>query len=306
MIEKAVFSAGCFWGVEKFFQNIDGVLDVVSGYTGGNYKNPTYEDILKYRNLDLNGNIKNHTEAVEVSFDNSKIHFYKLVQLFFEIHDSTQKDGQGNDIGNNYRSAIFTTTKNQEIISEYLKDEYQKILTSKKLSEISTTIEPLEKFWNAEDYHQDYLDKNPSGYCPNHQTGVFFPKISEKDFYLNFATFKLGKDSESFNVAFNKGTDNRFCKKYELFANTPDGFFVDILSGDRLFDTDSRFNSQSGWLSFYEAVQNSVIEKEDLSYGMRRVEIIAKKSGIHLGHVFEEGGKRRFCINATVIEFEKR
>ena len=120
--------------------------------------------------------------------------------------------------------------------------------------------------------------------------------------------FKLGKNSEAYKVAFAQGTDGRFCKQYDIFKHTPDGVFVDKLSGDILFDTRDRFNSGSGWLSFFKAVDGSTIEREDNSYGMHRMEIIAKKSGIHLGHVFNDapGGRRRFCINATVLDFIPR
>ncbi len=130
--------------------------------------------------------------------------------------------------------------------------------------------------------------------------------LNEKDFYKVLGEFKLGKNSESFEVAFNKSTDSRFCKQYDIFKNTPDGVFIDKVSGDILFDTKDRFDSKSGWLSFYKAVDNSTIEKDDFSYGMHRIEVIAKKSGIHLGHVFDEFGYRRFCINATVLEFVPR
>ena len=131
--------------------------------------------------------------------------------------------------------------------------------------------------------------------------------MSANKFYKALGYFKLGEGSEAFNVAFNQGTDGRFCKQYEKFKHTGDGVFIDALSGDILFDTKDRFNSGSGWLSFYKAVGNSVIFREDNSYGMHRVEVIAKKSGIHLGHVFDrEDGKKRFCINATILEFVPR
>lgn len=132
--------------------------------------------------------------------------------------------------------------------------------------------------------------------------------MDAKTFYKALGEFKLGNNSEAFEVAFGQGTDRRFCKQYEIFKNTPDGVFVDKLSGDILFDTKDRFDSGSGWLSFYKAVDGSTIQKEDTSYGMIRTEVIAKKSGIHLGHVFNDapGGKQRFCINATVLEFVPR
>lgn len=389
MIAEIVFAAGCFWGVEKHFENINGVIDVKSGYVGGSYENPTYKKVLKYRTINDKG-VENYTEAVLVKFDTEKVKSTTLIKSFWEMHDPTQKNRQGNDIGNNYRSAIYYTNENQKNIAFDTKNVYQKLLRKYDYGDIVTEIKPLNKFYSAEDYHQDYLTKNPNGYCPNHATGVKFetqknPKqvaisplggkeilVIEAEYYCPYCEkfkkevaldykgslplrvvlaknlkgfdinsdlkatptilfiedgkelfsllgytgidkfykalgkFKLGKNSESFNVAFNKDTDNRFCKQYDIFKNTPDGVFVDKLSGDTLFDTKDRFDSKSGWLSFYKAVDGATIEKPDFSYGMNRVEVIAKKSGIHLGHVFDELGRRRFCINATVLDFVPR
>ncbi len=383
------FAAGCFWGVEKHFESMEGVLDATSGYAGGDEKNPTYKTVLKHRYNNEKG--KNHTETVRVIYDDQKISTQRLIKDFWELHDPTQGDRQGNDRGNNYRSALFYTTKDQYKIALETKATYQKLLTEKGYGTITTEIVPLEVFYPAEAYHQDYLKKNPNGYCPNHATGVTFSKkksmdlpmiqplggkeivvidaedcpfcerfkqdvlsaykgdtplrvarktqlqgfdiqtkldatptilfiqdgkeagayrgyMPPKDFYKVLGAFTLGSDSEAFKVAFAQGTDGRFCKQYDKFKNTGDGVFVDTLSGDILFDTKQRFNSHSGWLSFFEAVKGATIEKTDTSYGMKRVEVIAKKSGIHLGHVFEDapGGKRRFCINATVLKFVPR
>ena len=390
MIVEIVFAAGCFWGVEKHFETMDGVVDVVSGYAGGNYDDPSYNKVLKYRNLTSDGKMINYAEAVKVTFDNTKVSANTLIKSFWELHDPTQVNRQGNDRGNNYRSAIFWTNENQKKIALKTKARYQSLLSSEGYGEIVTEIAPLKGFYKAEDYHQDYLKKNPFGYCPNHATGVKFKKdnmkadvtmplggkeilviISEsycpycekfekevsshykgtlplrsvvaknlkgfdiktdlfatptilfiengkeilahrgfmdsKDFYKTLGDFKLGKNSESYKVAFEEGTDSRFCKQYDIFKHTPDGVFVDKLSGDILFDTRERFNSGTGWLSFYKAVDGATIEKEDNSWGMKRTEIIAKKSGIHLGHVFPRAdGRRRFCINATVLEFIPR
>ena len=390
MIVSIVFAAGCFWGVEKHFEHIPGVIKAESGYAGGNYENPTYETVLKHRR-DKDGNIVNFTEAVKVTFDNSKVDASTLIKSFWELHDPTQVDRQGNDIGNNYRSALYYTNPYQEKVANETKNEYQDILIKHGYGKIVTEIKPLKQFYSAEEYHQDYLEKNPFGYCPNHSTGVKFETKKEnkqkavmplggkeiivieaqdycpycekfamdvsesykgniplrtihedelkgfniktkifatptilfiedgkekfgnvgymdaKTFYKTLGDFKLGRDSESYNVAFNEGTDNRYCKQYDIFKNTPDGVFIDKLSGEVLFDTRNRFNSGTGWLSFYKAEDGSTIEKVDNSYGMQRTEVIAKKSGIHLGHVFPwEGGKRRFCINATVLDFVPR
>ena len=387
MIVSIVFAAGCFWGVEKHFEHMKGVIDAESGYAGGNYAAPTYKKVLKNRYTKDGRKIVNYTESVKVVYDNSKTDAKTLIKSFWELHDPTQKNGQGNDIGNNYRSAIFYTTPRQEKIAYETETKYQKLLTKNGYGKIATEIKPLKHFYRAESYHQDYLQKNPNGYCPNHATGVKFEKeqakhkavmplggkeilvikspnfcpycekfdkevvqkykgnipmrtvlasslkgfdiktklyatptvlfiengkekaahvgfMNKKEFYKALGDFKLGKDSESYKVAFNQGTDNRFCKQYDIFKHTPDGVFVDKLSGEVLFDTRDRFNSGTGWLSFYKAVEGATIQKEDNSFGMKRIEIIAKKSGIHLGHVFPlPDGRKRFCINATVLEF---
>ena len=417
MLMEIVFAAGCFWGVEKNFSAIEGVHDVVSGYAGGNYANPTYDDVLKYRNLEDPGfldfvrniglsdntalekapDLVNHTEVVKVSYDSSQVSTEKLIKNFWEIHDPTQLNRQGNDVGNNYRSALYFTTDEQKEIALKTRDIYQALLSQKGYGNIVTEIKPLDRFWPAEDYHQDYLAKNPNGYCPNHATGVKFKQdntvqkqvkkiqplggqeilvieaedkatclyclefeknvsskyqgsiplrgapdsalegftlstptwatptivfvkdgqqvwahqgyLSPKEFYQALGEFKLGKTSEAFRVAFDEGTDRRFCKQYEIFKNTPDGVFIDKLSGAALFDTRDRFNSGTGWLSFTKPVDGSVYEKVDNSYGMNRVEIRSVTSDIHLGHVFAgdgPDGRPRYCINATVLEFVSR
>ena len=385
--QTIVFGAGCFWGVEKYFDHLEGVKSAKSGYAGGDYANPSYEDVLAHRK---NTQVQNHTEAVEVVYDDSKISTQKLIKSFWELHDPTQGNRQGNDKGNNYRSALYYTTEVQKKIALDTKELYQKLLTKAGYGKITTEIKALKKFYPAEAYHQNYLEKNPFGYCPNHATGVKFGNekiaidtispiggkeivvidapncpycekfkkdvsshykgsiplrtvhedklsgfklktkvygtptiyfiedgkevfantgyLSSKEFYKALGAFKLGKGSEAYKVAFHAKTDAPFCKKYDKFKNTGDGVFIDKISGDILFDTKDRFNSHSGWLSFFKAVKGATIQKEDNSFGMRRVEIIAKKSGAHLGHVFNDapGGRQRFCINATVLEFVPR
>ena len=385
--QTIVFAAGCFWGVEKYFDHLDGVKSAKSGYAGGDYANPSYEDVLSHRK---NTKVRNHTEAVEVIYDNDKISTESLIKSFWELHDPTQGNRQGNDRGNNYRSALYYTNDTQKKVALATKQTYQKLLNKAGYNKISTEIKPLKKFYPAEAYHQNYLEKNPLGYCPNHATGVKFTKqqsnaksitplgakeivvidaehcrfcekfkrnvtntyngtlplrtvhqdalkgfklsskiegtptilfiedgkeveaytgyMDKKTFYQALGAFKLGKESEGYDVAFKQKTDGRFCKQYEQFKHTGDGVFRDKISGDILFDTKDRFNSGSGWLSFFKAIDGSTIQKEDNSLGMRRVEILAKKSGAHLGHVFDDapGGKQRFCINATVLEFVPR
>ena len=416
MILEIFFAAGCFWGVEKNFESIEGVVDVVSGYSGGNYDNPTYEAVLKNRRLQSEGFLSvlkniglsdeekeknkntliNHTETVKVVYDSSQVSTESLIKNFWEIHDPTQFNRQGNDVGNNYRSAIYWTNDEQKNIAIETGLAYQKLLSAKGYGDIVTEMAALDKFWPAEDYHQDYIARNPNGYCPDHSTGVKFAQqedsteyaqvieplqgkeiivigpevegtclfclefekkvtssyngtipmrsapasalkgfdlktptwatptiifiedgkeiwshqgmMTSEEFYKALGEFKLGKSSEAYNVAFNEGTDRRFCEQYEIFKDTPEGVFVDKLSGRPLFDTAYRFDSKSGWLSFTQPVENEVYEKIDTSYGMIRTEIRSVSSDIHLGHVFNDGpnGLPRYCINATVLEFVPR
>ena len=416
MILEIFFAAGCFWGVEKNFESIEGVVDVVSGYSGGNYDNPTYEAVLKNRRLQSEGFLSvlkniglsdeekeknkntliNHTETVKVVYDSSQVSTETLIKNFWEIHDPTQFNRQGNDVGNNYRSAIYWTNDEQKNIAIETGLAYQKLLSAKGYGDIVTEMAALDKFWPAEDYHQDYIARNPNGYCPDHSTGVKFAQqedsteydqvieplqgkeiivigpevegtclfclefekkvtssyngtipmrsapasalkgfdlktptwatptiifiedgkeiwshqgmMTSEEFYKALGEFKLGVGSEAYNVAFNEGTDKRFCVQYQIFKDTPEGVFVDKLSGRPLFDTAYRFDSKSGWLSFTQPVENEVYEKVDTSYGMIRTEIRSVSSDIHLGHVFNDGpnGLPRYCINATVLEFVPR
>ena len=390
MLVSIVFAAGCFWGVEKHFDHMDGVVKAESGYAGGSYERPTYESVVKYAHLKEGSTKVNYTEAVKVTFDNSKTDALTLIKSFWELHDPTQGNRQGNDVGNNYRSAIFYTTSKQKNLALETEKSYQNLLIKAGYGKITTEIKPLKKFYEAEGYHQDYLEKNPYGYCPNHSTGVKFTKevaTSEKviplggkeiiviksenfcpycekfekdvssmykgslplrtvfakelkgfkiksklyvtptilfiedakekiahvgymkseTFYKTLGVFKLGKSSQAYNVAFHEGTDAPGCKQYDIFKDTPDGVFIDKLSGEILFDTRERFHSGTGWLSFYKAKEGAIVEKIDNSYGMKRVEIVSKTSGIHLGHVFPRAdGRRRFCIDATVLEFVPR
>ena len=387
-IQTIHLGSGCFWGAEKGYESLDGVIDAVSGYANGYGVSPNYRSIIQLKNK---YNENNFAEVVKVIFNSNAISLDEILKHFFETHDPTQLNRQGNDIGTQYRSLILFSSETQRKLAENILNEYQSLLFDAGYGKVVTLIESLDNFFLAENYHQDYLKKNPNGYCPDLSTGVVFNKkekdvldnqdlligkqilildsqnycpyceklkldvtndykgtiplsyrtsdqlhdleintptwatpslifledgkevlshqgyIDQKDFYLMLGKFKLG-DSEAYDVAFNKGTDARFCKEYEIFKNTPDGIFIDKLSGEPLFDTRDRFVSRSGWLSFTRPVEGSVYEKPDNSYGMRRTEIRSVSSDIHLGHVFDDGpkGMPRYCINATVLEFIPR
>lgn len=384
-LDSIVLGSGCFWGAEKGYESLLGVEEAISGYSDGRGVRPVYREIIKFKNK---FNPNNHAEVVKVIFNKNLISTERIIKKYFESHDPTQLNRQGNDIGTQYRSIILVRNDEQKQIAENLLSEFQSLLSLEGYGEIKTEIKTLEKFYEAEEYHQDYLVKNPNGYCPDLSTGVVFEdknnqleinnndlyagkhilviesefcpyckklredvldsykgsiplsyrkanqleglKISTPlwatptiiflengkeilsnqgyltkiEFYRALGFFKLG-NSEAFNVAFNEGTDSRYCKEYELFKNTPEGQFIDKLSGEPLFDTKDRFNSKTGWLSFTRPIKGSVYELPDYSYGMIRTEVRSKSSDIHLGHVFDDGpnGLPRYCINATVLEF---
>ena len=388
-VEKIVLGSGCFWGAEKRYEALNGVLDAESGYADGRGFKPTYRNITK---LSRRFDEDNYAEVVQVTFNSNIISARELLQNYYESHDPTQKNRQGNDVGTQYRSIILTTTDQQASIAKAVTSEYQQLLSKADYGKIVTQIKPLERFYSAEEYHQNYLEKNPNGYCPDHSTGVVFtqsnkPKIDNtallngkqivildsqsycpycekfkaavandykgtipmtfrhadqldgltiksatwapptilflengvevysrqgymnpEQFYKALGAFKLG-NSEAYKVAFNAKTDSPYCKEYAIFKNTPDGIFIDKLSGEPLFDTRDRFNSGTGWLSFTHPIKDSVTQHEDNSWGMQRIELKSKSTGIHLGHLFPGEGPRgqdRYCINATVLEFVAR
>jgi peptide-methionine (S)-S-oxide reductase len=167
-LEQAVFGLGCFWGAErKFWQLGDGISVTAVGYAGGHTQNPTYEEVCSGRT--------GHTEAVLVVFDPAKISFEKLLKTFWENHNPTQGMRQGNDVGTQYRSAIYTSNDAQREAAAASKAAYQKALSTKGLGTITTEIAPAGTFYFAEDYHQQYLAKNPAGYCGLGGTGVSCP-----------------------------------------------------------------------------------------------------------------------------------
>lgn len=165
--EEIIFGMGCFWGAERIFWQTDGVWLTQVGYAGGETPNPTYEETCSGRT--------GHTEVVRVVYDPSKVTAGELLKLFWESHDPTQGMRQGNDVGTQYRSAIFTTTSEQEKIAASTRDTFQKALNEAGRGQITTEIRPLDEFFHAEDYHQQYLAKNPNGYCGIGGTGVSCP-----------------------------------------------------------------------------------------------------------------------------------
>lgn len=388
--QSIVLGMGCFWGAEKRMAAQPGVLDVMSGYAGGNYQNPSYQDVL---NREGKPGVRNHAEVVRVLFDPKKTSLERILAAFWENHDPTQGDRQGNDRGSNYRSAIYFNSPEQEQAAIATKASYQQALTQVGKGGITTEIAALEHFWPAEDYHQDYLVKNPNGYCGLGGTGVAFPGVTtakgeaakplnaaklafdrqlvvfvaegcpacaqfKKDILDHwqadipvvtslaseapagwtleaalFATptlvlFEQGKEvqrytgyqgePESFwkwlglatldpdarRIAFESGTERPFTGS--LLDNKQSGYYVDPVTGVRLFRSDAKFDSRSGWPSFFQPLEGAVTLHPDAAHGMQRIEVRSKSSGIHLGHVFDDGPPptgKRYCINSKVLRF---
>jgi peptide-methionine (S)-S-oxide reductase len=162
--EVAYLALGCFWGAEKLYWRTPGVTNTAVGYAGGFTPNPSYEEVCSART--------GHAEIVKVCYDPAKVSYVELVKIFFENHDPTQGMRQGNDVGTQYRSAIYTTSPEQATIVERVKEDFQTEFSRSGFGRITTEIKPFENFFYAEAYHQQYLEKNPNGYCPIHSTGV--------------------------------------------------------------------------------------------------------------------------------------
>ena len=177
-LESIVLGSGCFWGEEKRYEAIPGVVSAVSGYADGKGVKPTYREITKSKNR---FNPNNHAEVVLVVFDRNVVSVKEILKDYFEGHDPTQLNRQGNDIGTQYRSVILTINDQQREIAQELLNEFQDLMSSRGYGKITTKIKPLLEFHYAEEYHQDYLVKNPNGYCPDHSTGVVFKKYESSE-----------------------------------------------------------------------------------------------------------------------------
>ena len=298
MIKKATFAGGCFWCMVKPFDKYDGVLKVVSGYTGGHTKNPTYEEVCS----DKTG----HIEAIEVTYDDEVISYDELLDIYWKQIDPTDSYGQFNDRGEKYKTVIFYHDKEQKEIATRSK---KKLENSKVFdSEIVTEIREATKFYEAEDYHQDYYKKNPNHYYMYYVGSGRYKFIKENWDKNNFNREELKKKLTpiQFEVTQNDKTEPAFKNKY--FDNKEEGIYVDIVSGEVLFSSKDKFDSGCGWPSFTKPVnKNSIMEKSDFSHGMFKTEVRSSKANSHLGHVFDDGPKEkgglRYCINSASLNF---
>lgn len=309
--ETAIFAGGCFWCMEGPFENLDGVLDVQSGYTGGKTTNPSYEEVSSGKT--------GHLEAVRITYDPRRISYQKLLEIFWQQVDPTDAGGQFVDRGSQYRTAIFYTTPEQKKLAEQSRDDLSRQAGLSK--PIVTEIQPAREFYPAEDYHQDYHKKNPQAYERYRQGSgrdicliqVWKNKVKKQQEEKTMDAFKKPSSSElkknltaeQYAVTQNNGTETPFDNPY--WDNHEEGIYVDVVSGEPLFSSKDKFDSGTGWPSFTKPLrQNTVIKKEDSSHSMTRTEVRSRQGDSHLGHVFPDGPEpsgQRYCINSAALKF---
>ena len=303
VMEKAIFAGGCFWCMEPPFEQLDGVVDVAAGYTGGGKEAPSYEEVSSGRT--------GHVEAIRVTYDPSKVSYAQLLEVFWRQIDPTDTAGQFADRGPQYKTAIFYLDEEQKRIAEESKKELE--ASGKFDKPIVTEIVKASEFYEAEDYHQDYYIKNPLRYN-SYKTGSgrsgylkekWGDKPAEKRDKPAKEDLKKKLTPLQYRVTQECGTEQPFNNEY--WDNKREGIYVDIVSGEPLFISLDKYDSGTGWPSFTKPLEpGNIIEKEDKSGFMVRTEVRSRGADSHLGHVFSDGPEPaglRYCINSSALRF---
>lgn len=293
-------AGGCFWGLEAYMQKLNGVEDAVSGYANGKTENPSYYDLKT----------SGHAETVKVIYNPDIISLEDILAHYLRVVNPVSVNKQGNDVGTQYRTGIYYTDEADKTIIENILAKEQ----TKHDKPIAIEVEPLKQFYDAEEYHQDYLEKNPGGYCHIDLSLADKPLDKDKEPMIDSSRYIKPSDEElkknlteiQYDVTQNSATERAFSHEYhDSFKR---GIYVDITTKEPLFSSTDKFESGCGWPSFSKPISKDVVKYfEDNSHFMHRTEVRSRSGDAHLGHVFNDGpkelGGQRYCINGASLEF---
>lgn len=285
-------AGGCFWGVEEYFSRLEGVLETTVGYSNGKSEVAEYK-LLKHTE---------HAETVAIKYDEDKISLRTILLHYFRIIDPLSLNKQGNDIGRQYRTGIYYIDSEDTSQIEEVMQEQTEFLGQRPVVE----VEPLQHYILAEGYHQDYLKKNPNGYCHIDVNRAKEPLVDPSKYLVKKEEVLSKLTEKQVYVTQDSGTEERFTN--EFYEHFDKGLYVDIVTGEPLFFSKDKYECSCGWPSFAKTVNYDVVRfYKDNSHNMERIEVRSRVGDSHLGHVFpdgpEERGGLRFCINSAALKF---
>ena len=291
---KTIYLAGgCFWGTAHLFSLVPGVKNTTAGYANSIVANPTYQEVCTGRT--------HAAETVKVDYDETQVGLSDLLMLYFRSIDPVSVNRQGGDSGTQYRTGIYYTDESDREVIEVMLATLQR----RHSEPIAIEFGPLQNFYLAEEYHQDYLVKNPDGYC--HVNPALFAEARNMSYKSNHKSeLRARLTPLQWEVTQHGATERPYVNEYD--DEFRPGIYVDITDGTPLFVSSRKYNSGCGWPAFTKPIsQDIVTEHEDLSFGRRRTEVRSASSGSHLGHVFPDGpaeeGGLRYCINSAALRF---